>query len=57
MNRTVDVKQKEKITKKLFLKSKKSIPELFLLINGFHFEILILTRSTRYHDKERFESD
>ena len=52
MNRTVDVKRKERVTK-----SKKSIPELFLLINGFHFEILILTRSTRYHDKERFESD
>ena len=38
MNRTVDVKRKERVTK-----SKKSIPELFLLINGFHFEILILS--------------
>ena len=42
MNRTVDVKQKEKITKKLFLKSKKSIPELFLLIHGSYFEIFLL---------------
>ena len=28
--------------KKLFLKSKKSIPELFLLIHGSYFEIFLL---------------
>ena len=41
MNRTVDVKQKEKVTK-TFWKSKKSIPELFLLIHGSYFEIFLL---------------
>ena len=36
MNRTVDVKRKT------FQKSKKSIPELFLLIHGSYFEIFLL---------------
>ena len=37
MNRRVDVKRKERVTK-----SKKSIPELFLLIHGSYFEIFLL---------------